>query len=1195
MASEVELERLIVRLLGDASHYQTMLNQAQTTTQAAMANIRRIGLELRLAVSDDLQRLGRGAVSSFAQFDQAMTESTSIMGELTDSQRQRLRQLALDMSGRVIQAPHELARSYFYLASAGKDAEQSMALLPSVSAFATAGMFSMERATSLLVDSQSALGLSSNNAATDARNLARVSDVLVRGNVLANTSVEQLAEALTNDAAAAMRAFGIEVEEGTAVLAAMADQGNKGMAAGSEFARMLRLMSNAARENRDDFERMGIQVFDSQGNFRALADVVQDMETALGDLSPELKGAALEQLGFNALAQRAIIPLIGTSDRIRRYHDELRRATGYTAGVAQQQMQSFTNQVRLLWNQLQVVGIEIGQVLAPVLLAIAAKVRSALTWWQNLDMTVKRVAIAAATFLAVLGPLLFSLSYLPTVLGSIGAAMGLFTGPLLHLLHLTPVFDAAWVAAASTLRYAGVAVLTLLNPLRLLRVAIGGIGSVIALSFGPSGTLFFTILKIGALIALFINRSGGIEGAFNNTLVALQRLWQFLEPVRNALVRLFMDAQSAVAAALLSIGHEAEELWHLIDHTLHLTEYDWMYTWETIRQAVVDVINVISLAVYGVIQVFRNMGPIMMQVWQPFSDLLRPVGDLIASVGMQFIGWVGRIVMQNRGLILGLSLVVAGITSIALTVRSAMIAIGLLHGLLVAVKAIHLAGIAAWLAETVSMAAYKVVLFLINAQMVLFNLLLGGQITGTGGASIAMGLYNAVMAITNAVLAITNAGLAAFNILIAPASIIAFVAAASVLAPIFVAAAAAVYGVREALTGVLDAFASIDTSIGPVRHIGDMLGEWAGILREVVVVARTNVPLAWRLLQAGAMLAINQVRDLWPPLWQFIQEGFSALWNLVTARFQSGFYAMLAQAARGAIRIWALVAGPLANQIAGPLEEAVAQFQQGAVLDGQIAANAAQQRLRQAVNNFRVVDSAETQQARRELELVRGSIRRAASGNGEDDEWHDLTVPPPEVLANAQQAGRHIGNELSSGMRSGIQNSESVLRSSNEAIRRIEEQRERLSQTRNTQQQQMPQNIRQRAQRAQQNQQMAEDAVRVANAWGRNRNRIFEARRQIEEAANRRQLADNVAQFVQNPGQALVDALHTALAGLQAWAQANAQPAPAGQPQPQVNAGGQPNNGNNQQGQQVALLRAAVNYLREMARRNGIEINIAGL
>jgi TP901 family phage tail tape measure protein len=107
----------------------------------------------------------------------------------------------------------EAAESFFFLASAGLDAQQSIEALPQVAAFAKAGMFDMATATDLATDAQSALGLTVDDAQQNLVNLTRVTDVFAKANALANTSVEQVANAITTKAGVALRSVNKDLEE----------------------------------------------------------------------------------------------------------------------------------------------------------------------------------------------------------------------------------------------------------------------------------------------------------------------------------------------------------------------------------------------------------------------------------------------------------------------------------------------------------------------------------------------------------------------------------------------------------------------------------------------------------------------------------------------------------------------------------------------------------------------------------------------------------------------------------------------------------------------------------------------------------------------------------------------------------------------------------------------------------------------
>lgn len=306
-----------------------------------------------------------GATQAFARFDQKMTESQAIMGDLTNTQMANMQQAAIDVSTVTDKSASEAAESFFFLASAGLDAEQSISALPQVAQFAQAGMFDMATATDLATDAQSALGLTSENTAENLENLTRVTDVFVRANQLANASVEQFSEAMTNKLGARLRRLNKDIEEGTAALAALADQGVKGRRAGRGLNIVLRDLSAQAVRSQGAFEDMGVEVFDTQGNMRNLADIVADFEAVLEGASDQQKAMAFETLGLNRRAQDYLGTLLGLSDELREYEDQLRSSGGATEEVANKQLQTLNKQVALLGSEVQAAKIEVGELIAP--------------------------------------------------------------------------------------------------------------------------------------------------------------------------------------------------------------------------------------------------------------------------------------------------------------------------------------------------------------------------------------------------------------------------------------------------------------------------------------------------------------------------------------------------------------------------------------------------------------------------------------------------------------------------------------------------------------------------------------------------------------------------------------------------------------------------------------------------------------
>jgi TP901 family phage tail tape measure protein len=341
-------------------------NKGITEANKALNNLSNAAGLALAAVGAAMVGIGVASVREFAKFDAALVKSQAIMGDLSDALKNDMANAAREVAKVTTFSAEQAAESYFFLASAGLDAESSIKALPQVAQFAQAGMFDMARATDLLTDAQSALGLTiRDDAVANMKNMIQVSDVLVRANTLANASVEQFSVALTTKAGAALRDLGKDVEEGVAVLAAFADQGIKGELAGTQLAIVLRDLTTRAIKNKDEFAKMNIGVFDAAGNMNNLGDIVSDLESALEGMSDETRKATLMQLGFSDKSLASLMALMGTSEAIKSYEKELRSASGFTESVATKQLDSFEAQVKLLESAFIDVAIQIGEELTP--------------------------------------------------------------------------------------------------------------------------------------------------------------------------------------------------------------------------------------------------------------------------------------------------------------------------------------------------------------------------------------------------------------------------------------------------------------------------------------------------------------------------------------------------------------------------------------------------------------------------------------------------------------------------------------------------------------------------------------------------------------------------------------------------------------------------------------------------------------
>ena len=366
MGSSNILIKLVLEGFNKAKAQMNNLGKQTDTSGGKLSKFSTVAKIGAVAVGTVLVKALSEATRQFIEFEDKLNQSLAIM-QTTEEQQLAMarasRQVAID--SRI--SASESAEAFFFLASAGLDAEQSISALPQVTAFAQAGMFDMSLATDLATDSQSALGLTVKDAEQNLQNLTRVTDVLVKANTLANASVQQFAEALTTKSGSALKVANKSIEEGVAVLSAFADRGVKGAEAGEKLNQLLRDTTRAVGKNSEVFKKFNIDIVDNEGNLKNLADVIDALDGGMKGLSDQQKAVLLDQLGLNRGVADAVKILSGAGDEIREYEKALNDAGGMTEEVADKQVESLKGQLDLLQSKFAEVGMIIVEEMTPAL------------------------------------------------------------------------------------------------------------------------------------------------------------------------------------------------------------------------------------------------------------------------------------------------------------------------------------------------------------------------------------------------------------------------------------------------------------------------------------------------------------------------------------------------------------------------------------------------------------------------------------------------------------------------------------------------------------------------------------------------------------------------------------------------------------------------------------------------------------
>lgn len=357
----------LVATLGiDTGAYESGLAKAKNSAGGIGGVLRtagKIGAAALGAATTAAVAFGGAAVKTGMEFDTSMSQVAATMG-LTQEQMnevggtfEQLREYAQQMGSTTKYTATESAEALNFMALAGYDAETSMSMLPNVMNLASAGGMDLARASDMITDSQTALGLSIEETSALVDQMAKAAST-------GNTSVEQLGDAILTVGANAKVMQGGTVEL-SAALTALADNGIKGSEGGTKLRNVLLGIQNAKFDK--TFGALGVSAYDASGELRALPDILSDMNDVMSDMTQAEKTDLINKT-FNKADLAAVNALLDTStDRWEDLTTAIEDSSGAAQTMADVQLDNLAGDVTLFKSALDGIKIAISDEITPSL------------------------------------------------------------------------------------------------------------------------------------------------------------------------------------------------------------------------------------------------------------------------------------------------------------------------------------------------------------------------------------------------------------------------------------------------------------------------------------------------------------------------------------------------------------------------------------------------------------------------------------------------------------------------------------------------------------------------------------------------------------------------------------------------------------------------------------------------------------
>lgn len=340
----------------------------------------------------------KSVVDAGLDFEQQMASASAKFGpEVSKGTEafEELKEAAKDVGATTEFTATEAAGGLVFLAKAGFESEQAIAALPGLVDLATASELDLARASDIASDALGAFGLASEDAETQAENLARINDVLAATSTSANTDVDQLFETMKQSGKVAT-ASGASIETWAAFAGTMAQETIKGGRAGRSMKTMFLNLAGATPKAEAALAKLNTEIGDDQGNMRDMIDIVEDLNKGFEDFGEVETQSLMKDLFGKEGITGATTILDKGAPALREYRRELENANGATGDMAEVMRDTTKGDIAGMNSAIEAMKLEIFEVVKGPLRAMV----SGLTDWARANKDVIATGIEdTVTFL----------------------------------------------------------------------------------------------------------------------------------------------------------------------------------------------------------------------------------------------------------------------------------------------------------------------------------------------------------------------------------------------------------------------------------------------------------------------------------------------------------------------------------------------------------------------------------------------------------------------------------------------------------------------------------------------------------------------------------------------------------------------------------------------------------------------------
>ncbi|VTX73389.1 phage tail tape measure protein [Fusobacterium periodonticum] len=302
----------------------------------------------------------KDAYTGYAKLDAAITRNRGIMrASIEDTAK--LKSQVLELGKTMPFTAQEVAEAQYYQAMAGMKTNEVLEMTPKLLKMSIASGQDLASTSDILTDNISSFGLALEDA-------DRLMDVMVATANNANTDIAGLGEAYKY-VASTSKSFE-SMEEVNILLGTLANNGIKSGQAGRNLAAVYTRLAKSTPDIDKALKVINLKLYDSQGKFKGLRKIVEEMRPILARMTDEQRNYILTTI-FGSEQMKIITSLLGTSkESFESLANSIYNSKGATEEFNKLQENTPEYKIKALASAWDNLKLHIGEAAAPAITSL---------------------------------------------------------------------------------------------------------------------------------------------------------------------------------------------------------------------------------------------------------------------------------------------------------------------------------------------------------------------------------------------------------------------------------------------------------------------------------------------------------------------------------------------------------------------------------------------------------------------------------------------------------------------------------------------------------------------------------------------------------------------------------------------------------------------------------------------------------